>query len=424
MENQESVVQENYICVMRDKTKKEESRMLLVEHHMRIAINEEQILDVMCTPEYLEELILGRLLTEGIIHSEEDVWELEITSDGMDANITVAEYESPVKLKHVKSIMLPEEQIFRMAEEMAKGMPLHEVTWGTHSCFLFREGRLIFSCEDLGRHNAMDKVIGYALKQEIPLQECAVYTSGRVPTDMAEKAIRSGIPVLVSKGVPTRDAVELAREYELTLICGARSDQMRIYTDFRKKGLDAMILAGGKSSRMGGKHKGSLKIGKETFTQHLIKELSKEVEKVWISYGKDVHEIYAGCEIVTDYYKDCGPMGGLHAGLLSATSNYVFVAACDMPFLQAEFVELLKQYIAEDVDVVVPSADGRIHPLAAIYSKKILPVVEQHLKDGNYKLRSLLAELRVTYVEIEDMAIKNMLQNINTIEEYHVLSDS
>lgn len=119
--------------------------------------------------------------------------------------------------------------IFSLADRFAKGMPLHKETWCTHSCFLAMEDQLLFQCEDIGRHNALDKAIGYALLHGINLTRCIVYSSGRIPTDMAEKAIRAGISILSSKASPTQEAVELAGRYHLTLVCNARRDSMRVY---------------------------------------------------------------------------------------------------------------------------------------------------------------------------------------------------
>ena len=82
----------------------------------------------------------------------------------------------------------------------------------------------------IGRHNALDKVIGYALRHQIDLKECMVYSSGRIPTDMAMKAIYAGIPVLSSKASPTTEAIELAKTYRLTLICAARRDRMKVFS--------------------------------------------------------------------------------------------------------------------------------------------------------------------------------------------------
>ena len=120
--------------------------------------------------------------------------------------------------------------IFDLADCFANGTPLHSQTWATHSCFLACDGELLFQCEDIGRHNALDKAIGYALRHNIDLKKCVVYSSGRIPTDMAIKAIRAGIPVLASKASPSAEAVAMAKEYHLTLICAARRDRMKLFT--------------------------------------------------------------------------------------------------------------------------------------------------------------------------------------------------
>lgn len=97
-------------------------------------------------------------------------------------------------------------------------MPLHEATWSTHSCFLAYKGKIVYSCEDIGRHNALDKAIGYALMHDYDFHECAVFTTGRLPIDMITKVIRAGIPLVASKKTPTAEAVKLAQEYGLTRI--------------------------------------------------------------------------------------------------------------------------------------------------------------------------------------------------------------
>ena len=87
------------------------------------------------------------------------------------------------------------------------------------------KGEILFAAEDIGRHNAMDKVIGYAAMQGLQREECILYTTGRVPTDMIKKVVMSQIPVLVTKAVPTDAAVEMARACNLTLICKAWPDR-------------------------------------------------------------------------------------------------------------------------------------------------------------------------------------------------------
>ena len=130
----------------------------------------------------------------------------------------------------IVAIFWKPEWIFHMADAFADGSPLHGITFATHSCILAQKDHILFSCEDIGRHNALDKVIGYALRHNIDLHQCMVYSSGRIPTDMTLKVIHAGIPILSSKASPTSEAIDLAKKYHLTLICAARRDRMKVFT--------------------------------------------------------------------------------------------------------------------------------------------------------------------------------------------------
>ena len=131
-------------------------------------------------------------------------------------------------LKMLPKLAWQREWIFSLAERFANDTKLHDMTSGTHSCILAQKDQFLFSCEDIGRHNAVDKAVGYGLMTGATLSECMLYTSGRVPVDMVEKVISAGIPVLVSKSVPTAESVALAKEYGLTLVCRAHPDRYEI----------------------------------------------------------------------------------------------------------------------------------------------------------------------------------------------------
>lgn len=229
-----------YNCIKRTGESSEEHSVLLREHAMDIYADGEIYASVVCTEEWLPELVIGRLVCDGMIKSMDEVKSLKISDDHSVADVEIVEVtdeENQVGLvrdSQQAGLVYPDEWIFTMADTMAAGMPLHEKTWATHSCFLYKEGELIFSCEDISRHNAVDKVVGFAVKNRINMSQCAVYSSGRVPVDMIDKIVAARIPILVSKGMPTMQAVELAKEAGVTLICGARRDQLRIYTDYRE----------------------------------------------------------------------------------------------------------------------------------------------------------------------------------------------
>ena len=221
-----------YNCINRTGESSEEHGVLLREHAMDIYMDGEFYASVMCTEDKLEELVLGRLISDGMIKSADEVKLLKISEDHSVADVECIEIPD-VKVQKSKQIYYPDEWIFAMADAVETGAKLHEKTGASHGCFLYREGKQIFFCEDIRRHNTIDKVIGYAVKNKEDLSSCAVYTTGRVPVDMMDKIIIAGIPILVSKGMPSVQAVELAKEARITLICGARQDQMRIYTDYR-----------------------------------------------------------------------------------------------------------------------------------------------------------------------------------------------
>ena len=132
---------------------------------------------------------------------------------------------SPVELQPLRGapqLNLPPEWVDALAAAMSAGLPLYQATHAVHSCFVLHRGRILCACEDIGRHNALDKAVGSVMLAGVPLHECVLYTSGRVPVDMVRKAIRAGVPALVSKTMPTVQSLELAQEYGLQLLCGRK----------------------------------------------------------------------------------------------------------------------------------------------------------------------------------------------------------
>lgn len=232
-----------------------ESR-IITEHSLQVMVNERLAFRLVCTPDRLKELVVGRLLTEGIVTHIGDMEQLYICDSGHTARVFLKTgVEEPwflpkdrpteptcctnniIYLRRagqryatLEKVDWQPEWVFSMAKAFKEDSAIHKTTWGTHSCYLGVAGDIVFSAEDIGRHNAMDKVIGHAAFKEIPFQKCMLFTTGRVPVDMVMKAIAAGMPVLVSKAVPTMEAVALAKEYGLTLICKAWPDQFEVFT--------------------------------------------------------------------------------------------------------------------------------------------------------------------------------------------------
>ena len=224
----------------------EGSMAVAAEHFISVSVNGVPAFRLSCTPEYMTELVIGRLYTEQMIRNVSEVEELFICGKGEIAEVRLAEEcdfvpsegfeptcctgnEQYLAGKDVELKKLPEkkpepERIFRLAEAFREDSELHRSTGGTHSCYLLSGTGELSSFEDIGRHNALDKAVGHMLLSGYAPEDCVLFTTGRVAADLITKAIAAGIPTLVSKSVPTDEALRLAHEYGMNLIVRAWPD--------------------------------------------------------------------------------------------------------------------------------------------------------------------------------------------------------
>lgn len=240
-----------------DGSVREEKKIVIVEHQMDLFVNEELAGRLVCVPEYLPEFVIGRLITEGFITDMEEVEKLYICEEASRARVFLKKeievlpsdkpeptcctgnriYLKPAvtKMEKLPPASWKREDVFALCAHFAQDTELHQKTFGTHSCYLMQQGKVVFSASDIGRHNALDKAVGYAAIHQLDRASCMLYTTGRVPIDMVEKVIMAKIPVLVSKAVPTDKAIELAHSYGITLLFSAWPDGFEICTEEGEK---------------------------------------------------------------------------------------------------------------------------------------------------------------------------------------------
>jgi len=205
---------------------------------------------IMRTPIDDEDLVLGFAFTQGLINSIEDVKNLEnvhenrvrleisnkvkLSKNFVDSSCGIcgSEFIENVKSIASTSFKVNPKVIFSLPDKLRANQKLFEITGGLHAAGLFDlDGNLIFSSEDVGRHNAVDKVVGKLLKSKMiyppPL---ILQVSGRVAYEIVAKAIISRIPVISSISAPTSGAIELARISGITLISFLRNERFNVYS--------------------------------------------------------------------------------------------------------------------------------------------------------------------------------------------------
>lgn len=187
--------------------------------------------------------------------------------------------------------------------------------------------------------------------------------------------------------------------------------------------MTGIVLAGGKSSRMG-QNKALMLWQGQPLIQRSLEVLRLVFSEIIIS--SNTPELYRefGEKVVPDRFQDCGPLGGLHACLQVSRFDFSFFVACDMPFLDPEVIRFLAAF-TEGYSVVIPDVAGGLHPLHAFYHKNCLPIIEKNLEAKCFKILEIYKECPVRYVYEEEFygfpQIKRVFANINTPQEWKEL---
>ncbi|MDD1718744.1 MAG: formate dehydrogenase accessory sulfurtransferase FdhD [Methanoregulaceae archaeon] len=219
-----------------------------VEEPVALFVNGRHALTAMMSPYMIREFVTGFLYTERIIHAPD-----EIESIRFDEKRVSVLTKNPFRIlaskktvlsgcggstsfldvgklpKVVSDLSVTREEV-RAAIKGVLSSELHTLTGGVHVVGLLEHDRVIVVAEDIGRHNALDRVIGFGLLNDVSFGRTFVVSSGRISSEMVRKCLIAGIPVIVSRGATTSLAVEVASQTGVTLIGFARGEKMNIYT--------------------------------------------------------------------------------------------------------------------------------------------------------------------------------------------------
>ena len=181
-EDFELVETNTFTKVDADGTRAESSDHMLMENTIQVYVDDRFAGSIPHTPQYIAELVIGWLNDEGYIDSITDVERLDISAGGSEARVKRKWQAGKAGTAPVQPIPWNKEWIFELAEDFEKQLPLRQQTMAAHNCRLARgtaEGaEILFKCEDIGRHSAIDKAIGWAMRNGVDTRDCILFTAG------------------------------------------------------------------------------------------------------------------------------------------------------------------------------------------------------------------------------------------------------
>lgn len=229
------------------------------EYPITVKLNGKELLTIVCTPEYIEDMVIGFLASERIIIDYQDIQEIRIEEElglvHIQTNRTFPFFEQLQNKRYITSccgmsrqgfvfandaltakrmlernISLAPQDCFTLMEKMNNKADLFQQTGGVHIAALCDPQDFMLTRMDIGRHNALDKIYGYCLKNGIAVNDKVIVFSGRISSEILLKVAKIGCEVVLSKSAPTELAITLAEELGITTVGFIRGQSFNVYT--------------------------------------------------------------------------------------------------------------------------------------------------------------------------------------------------
>jgi FdhD protein len=227
------------------------------EKPLHLFLNRTLYATIFCTPSKLKELAVGHLASEGIVKSIEEIEEVTLKKDAcrvkltpsvdLDKRLSLSKhfqrvilsacgskgtYTPSQRLPRIKSnLTIKAETVLDCVNSLNRAAEIFRKTGGVHAAAIFsKDGTLLASAEDVGRHNAVDKVIGISMMRKTDLGKCLLALTGRMTGDIVIKAARSGMPVVASMAAAIDSGIAIAKKADLTLVGFVRGKRMNVYS--------------------------------------------------------------------------------------------------------------------------------------------------------------------------------------------------
>jgi FdhD protein len=223
---------------------------------LTIILNEQELVTMLCSPSGLDLLAIGFLFSEGLLKNRDEIQ--RVTVDDRRGVVRVKTSVEPNSellfrrfitsgcgrgasfysaadardLARVESkLEVSTHKVFRLVYEFQHHSPIYRTTGGVHSAALCDTENILVFAEDIGRHNAIDKIFGHCILRDIPTDDRIIITSGRISSEILLKVARRKIPVIISVSAPTNVGVRLANDLGITLVGFVRGRRMNVYAN-------------------------------------------------------------------------------------------------------------------------------------------------------------------------------------------------
>ncbi len=235
----------------------------IVEAPVSLTVNGQVWLTFMCTPVDLEAMAIGFLYNEGIIETMNEVEDVRVCEHGDNVDVWLNHsVEQPTSWRRTSGCTggitavdalarvdvsfdgdqpkFPPEAIGQLIEQLFEAQILYRETGGVHTSALSDGEKIVTVAEDIGRHNTLDKISGLCLMNGISPETRILITTGRISSEMLQKAARMNVPILISRTSPSSLSIEMAERYGITLIGYARTHRFNVYTNAQRIELTTM----------------------------------------------------------------------------------------------------------------------------------------------------------------------------------------
>ncbi|WDF04521.1 formate dehydrogenase accessory sulfurtransferase FdhD [Shouchella hunanensis] len=234
--------------------------MVATEIPITVKINGEEVVTMISSPDHIEDMVVGYLVSEGFIVSVDKIMHLRYEAASGFVHVTLKQALNPfhhqlqtkryltsccgmsrqsfifaadaktTKTMKTRNVFLSPTECMTLMNELQAGATTFKETGGVHNAALATPSGIVLMRTDIGRHNALDKLYGYCLRHQLSLEDKVIIFSGRLSSEIVLKVAKIGCEVILSKSAPTNRALEIAEELEITTVGFIRHQSMNVYT--------------------------------------------------------------------------------------------------------------------------------------------------------------------------------------------------